>query len=238
MKKKYSWLLFDADGTILDYRAAEAYSLKAAASFFGLEVGEEILKLYQEINSALWAELEKGFITSLELRVKRFKMLSSRMGWDVSADEFSRVYLQELGRSGFMMPGAAEMLKDLPGGTGKAVITNGIKDTQYGRLKTASLLSSFDEIIISEEAGVAKPAAGFFDYTLKRIGSRKIEEMLVIGDSLSSDIAGGAGYGIDTCWFNPEGLENNSGIKPTYEISNWEGLFRILSSGGIESGMS
>ena len=228
MKKSYSWLLFDADGTILDYRAAEAHSLKSAVSSFGLEANEEILKLYQGINSALWAELEKGSITSLELRVKRFDTLSSRMGWDISADEFSRVYLQELGHSGFMIPGAGQMLKDLPAGMKKVIITNGIKDTQYGRLKKALLMNSFDEIIISEEAGTAKPAAGFFDYTLERIGSRKIEEMLVIGDSLSSDIAGGNGYGIDTCWFNPEGLENTSGIDPTYEISGWEGLFRIL----------
>jgi len=228
MRNKYSWLLFDADGTILDYRAAEAHSLKTAVSSFGLDADEEVLKLYQSINSALWTELEKGAISSQELRVKRFDTLSSRMGWELSAEEFSRVYLQELGRSGFMMPGAAQMLKDLPRGINKAIITNGIKDTQYGRLKQASLMDTFDEIIISEEAGTAKPAAGFFDYALERIGSRKIEEMLVIGDSLSSDIAGGNGYGIDTCWFNPEGLENTSGIDPTYEISGWEGLFRIL----------
>jgi len=228
MKKRYSWLLFDADGTILDYRAAEVHSLKTAASSFAVDVNEEVLKLYREINSALWTELEKGTITSLELRVKRFATLSSRMGWDISAEELSQAYLQELGRSGFMIPGAGQMLKDLPAGMKKAIITNGIKDTQYGRLKEALLMETFDEIIISEEAGVAKPSAGFFDYTLERIGSRKIEEMLVIGDSLSSDIAGGANYGIDTCWFNPEGLENSSGIEPTYEISGWEGLFRIL----------
>jgi YjjG family noncanonical pyrimidine nucleotidase len=228
MRNKYSWLLFDADGTILDYRAAEAYSLKAAASFFGEDVNEKALKLYQEINSAFWAELEKGTITSLELRVRRFETLSARMGWDISAEEFSRVYLHELGQSGFMMPGAAQMLKGLPGGIKKAIITNGIKDTQYGRLKKASLMGTFDEIIISEEAGVAKPAAGFFDYTLERIGSRDKDDMLIIGDSLSSDIAGGAGYGIDTCWFNPEGLENGSELEPTYEIADWDGLFRIL----------
>ncbi|RKX73341.1 MAG: noncanonical pyrimidine nucleotidase, YjjG family, partial [Spirochaetes bacterium] len=108
------------------------------------------------------------------------------------------------------------------------IITNGIKDTQYGRLKKAGLMEIFEEIIISEEAGIAKPAVGFFDYALERIGFRQIENMLVIGDSLSSDIAGGAGYGIDTCWFNPEGLENNSSVKPTYEISGWDGLFKIL----------
>ncbi len=228
MKKKYSWLLFDADGTILDYHAAEVFSLEAAAASFGFQISAQVLNLYREINSALWTDLEKGKISSLELRVKRFNTLAVRLGWDISAEKFSQAYLMELGNSGFMIPGAEKMLADIPRDTHKAIITNGIKDTQYGRLKKAGLMEVFEEIIISEEAGIAKPAAGFFDYTLERIGFRQIANMLVIGDSLSSDIAGGAGYGIDTCWFNPEGLENNSSVKPTYEISGWDGLFKIL----------
>ena len=226
--KRYSWLLFDADGTILDYNAAETHSLRAAAANFGIDVTPEILSLYREINSALWADLEKGKISSIELRVKRFDSLASRLNWDVSAVDFSRTYLKELGNSGFMIPGAREMLTDLPEDMARAIITNGIKDTQYGRLDNAGLMNDFAEIIISEEAGVAKPAAAFFDYVLDRIGFRNRDEMLIIGDSLSSDIAGGVGYGIDTCWFNPDGLENKTGIEPTYEISDWEGLLNII----------
>lgn len=226
--KRYSWLLFDADGTILDYNAAETHSLKAAAANFGIDVTPEILSLYREINSALWADLEKGKISSIELRVKRFDNLASRLDWDVSAVDLSRTYLQELGNSGFMISGAREMLTDLPEDMSRAVITNGIKDTQYGRLDNAGLMNDFAEIIISEEAGAAKPAAAFFDYVLDRIGFRNRDEMLIIGDSLSSDIAGGVGYGIDTCWFNPDGLENKTGVEPTYEISGWDGLLKII----------
>ena len=226
--KRYSWLLFDADGTILDYNAAETHSLKAAAANFGIDVTPEILSLYREINSALWADLEKGKISSIELRVKRFDSLASRLDWDVSAVDLSRTYLQELSNSGFMISGAREMLTDLPEDMSRAVITNGIKDTQYGRLDNAGLMNDFAEIIISEEAGAAKPAAAFFDYVLDRIGFRNRDEMLIIGDSLSSDIAGGVGYGIDTCWFNPDGLENKNGVEPTYVISGWDGLLKII----------
>ena len=120
------------------------------------------------------------------------------------------------------------MLTDLPEDMSRAVITNGIKDTQYGRFDNAGLMNDFAEIIISEEAGAAKPAAAFFDYVLDRIGFRNRDEMLIIGDSLSSDIAGGVGYGIDTCWFNPDGLENKTGVEPTYEISGWDGLLKII----------
>lgn len=225
---QYSWLLFDADGTILDYNAAEAYSLKSAAASFGYRVTPEITDLYRGINSALWAELEKGNISSLELRVRRFKSLAEKLGWTVSPADFSSTYLEALGSSGFMIPGVREMLDNLPERLNRAIITNGIKDTQYGRLEKANLLGDFAYVIISEEAGVAKPAAGFFDYTLDIIGFRETDKMLVIGDSLSSDIAGGVGYGIDTCWYNPEGLANNSGIRPSYEISDWDGLMEIV----------
>lgn len=44
------------------------------------------------------------------------------------------------------------------------------------------------------------------------------ENVLIVGDSLTSDIQGGADYGIHTCWFNPNRKENKLGIKPTYEI--------------------
>lgn len=229
MMKRYSWLLFDADGTILDYEAAEAHSLKASAAAFGFDVTPGVLSLYQEINSALWADLEKARISSLELRVRRFKRLASRMDWDVSPAEFSRIYLEELGNSGFLIAGVREMLDELPGNMHRAIITNGITDTQYGRLKKAELMNDFYEIIISEEAGAAKPAAAFFDFVLDRIGFRQLGEMLIIGDSLSSDIAGGVGYGIDTCWYNPERRVNETGIEPTYEISGWDGLFEIIT---------
>ncbi len=230
MTTRYSWLLFDADGTILDYDAAETHSLTSAAATLGYDVTSEILKLYREINSALWADLEQGNISSLELRVKRFDSLAVRLNWTVSAEDFSRIYLEKLGNSGFMMNGARGMLDRLPDTMQRAIITNGIKDTQYGRLKQAGLMEDFAQIVISEEAGIAKPAAGFFDYALERIGSNRIDEMLVIGDSLSSDIAGGVGYGIDTCWYNPQGLENRTEVIPTYEIADWDGLFSILET--------
>jgi 2-haloacid dehalogenase len=229
MTKRYSWLLFDADGTILDYDAAETHSLKSAAATLGYDVTPEILKLYREINSALWSDLERGNISSLELRVKRFDSLAARLNWTVSAEDFSRIYLEKLGGSGFMMNGARGMLDKLPDNMQRAIITNGIKDTQYGRLKRAGLMDDFAHIIISEEAGAAKPAAGFFDYTLERIGSNRIDEMLIIGDSLSSDIAGGVGYGIDTCWYNPEKHINRTGVEPTYEVPDWDGLLNIFS---------
>ena len=227
---RYSWLLFDVDGTLLDYDAAEDHALGAAAAAFGLKVTPEVRSLYRSINAALWAELEKGTVSSAELRVLRFDRLAARLGMTLDAASFSEAYLAELSRAGFLIDGAREMLDGLPETISKAVITNGIRDTQYGRLTRAGILDEFDHIVISETAGAAKPSPLFFDYLMDLIGDVPLERMLVIGDSLSSDIAGGVGYGIDTCWFNPGGKANDGPHAPTYEISDWREFVEVIGT--------
>lgn len=52
--------------------------------------------------------------------------------------------------------------------------------------------------------------------------------MLIIGDSVTSDIQGGVNAGIDTCWYNADYRKNVATIKPNYEINKLEELFYIL----------
>jgi len=228
-KLMYKYLLFDADGTILDYDRAEENALNQAAAASGYSVTDDIREVYRKINSQLWAMLEKGLISSEKLRVLRFEKLAEASAWNnLDAADFSKLYLKFLADSGFMINGAMQMLNNLPSETVKVIITNGIKDIQISRLTKAGIIGMFDAVIISEEAGVPKPAGEFFDYTLKKINYYEKSEMLVIGDSLSSDIAGGIDYGIDTCWFNPSGKENTTSRVPDYEISSWNDFFEII----------
>jgi 2-haloacid dehalogenase len=73
----------------------------------------------------------------------------------------------------------------------------------------------------------------FFDYVFARISNFDPQQALIIGDSLSSDIKGGQLAGMDTCWFNPMGQENDTDIIPTYEIRKLQELYQIL---GIQRG--
>jgi FMN phosphatase YigB (HAD superfamily) len=43
--------------------------------------------------------------------------------------------------------------------------------------------------------------------------------VLMVGDSLASDIQRGCSAGIATCWFNPSGAANDTAIQPTFEIA-------------------
>jgi len=225
---KYKWLLFDVDGTLLDYEQSEKHSLEQAFKQAGIVMQAQYLESYQKINAFLWSELEKGNITSKRLRVKRFEVLLDELGLNSDAETFSKNYLDALGQTGFLISGALEILNKLQGTYKLAIITNGIKETQQGRFKKADLNKYFEQIIISEEAGIAKPDKGFFDYTMNKIGFHNKKEFLVIGDSLNSDILGGNLSGIDTCWFNPKGKINKTDIKPDYEIKDLMELVGIV----------
>lgn len=229
MEPRFDWILFDADGTLLDYDAAESHSLSVSAGSFGVSLSPGMHQAYREINSALWRKFELGQVSSEALRVRRFDELAELFGWKISGSDFSNAYLSVLSRSGHMMKGARVMLDSLPGDYQLAVITNGIRDVQYGRLSEAGILDKFEHIIISEDAGAAKPSPDFFDYMCRKIDETRKDRMLIVGDSISSDITGGVGYGIPSVWFNPESIPNRTAVQPDWEIRDWNGLKRILS---------
>jgi 2-haloacid dehalogenase len=103
-----------------------------------------------------------------------------------------------------------------------------VASTQYNRLHASGLFPYFQNIFISEETGYQKPQIEFFQYVFDRIPEFDSSKALIIGDSLSSDIQGGINANIDTCWYNPNKLVNNKGLKITKEISNLDQLCDIV----------
>ena len=86
----------------------------------------------------------------------------------------------------------------------------------------------FSDILISEDIGVAKPNKEFFYAVFKRIGSIEINKVLLVGDSLTSDIQGANNIGIDCCWFNPKGAILDRKVKITYTITDLRQLIDIV----------
>ncbi|MCC3380657.1 YjjG family noncanonical pyrimidine nucleotidase [Paenibacillus farraposensis] len=227
---KYEVVLFDIDDTLFDFKKAEGHALHHTFTQFGLPHGATEYKAsYDEINNVLWREAEEGHITTAQLRVERFKRLFAVHKLDFNSDDFSAVYLHYLGEGAFLIDGAAElcgMLSDCR----LAIITNGIKEVQTSRLQLSPLRHMFEQVVISEEVGCQKPQAGIFDHAFTKLAISDKSKVLMVGDSLTSDIQGGHQYGIDTCWFNPGGKTNTSGVQPTYEIKNLMELKDIIHS--------
>ncbi len=227
----YQWLFFDADGTLFDYDLAEQKALQGAFRDFGLGFLPEWAERYREINRQIWIDFENGRITAGKLRTERFQRLFDSIQVEADAVLFSRRYLENLAGASDLIDGVEETLRGLHRRFRLALITNGLQDVQRPRLAGSPIRDFFDLVVISEEIGAAKPDPRFFDYAFQKIGSPPREAVLVIGDSLTSDIQGGINYGLDTCWVNPLGLPPDPHTQPTFEIRSLPELAPLIDPG-------
>jgi YjjG family noncanonical pyrimidine nucleotidase len=229
MKKHYPWLCFDADGTLFDYDYAEAQALKNTFLAINLPFEDGYLDVYRGINQGLWQALERHEITPAVLPLRRFELLLDSLQVRGPAQRMSSVYLEQLALCAESVEGAYEVLQALHSKSRIAIVTNGLQSVQRGRLGRSSVRDFIDKLVISEEVGAAKPQAAFFDAVFARLGNPLKSDVLIIGDSLSSDIQGGLDYGLDTCWYNPthQPLPAHLG-RITFEIKHLRELLDLL----------
>lgn len=225
---KYRWLLFDADGTLFDYDRAEAQALAATFDQIGYPFDEEILSKYRHINGGLWLAFEKGEMNQNKLKTERFDQLCQLLELHLDPSFLSQLYLKNLGQGTYLIDGAEETVEKLIDRFNLAIITNGLKDVQRPRIADSSIHGYFPVIIVSEEVGAAKPDKKIFDIAFQMMGEPHKGEVLLIGDSLTSDIAGAMNYGIDSCWFNPNRKQRPPGLKIRFEISKLSELIDLL----------
>jgi len=154
--------------------------------------------------------------------------VKTELGKEVDGPEAEKLYREQLNESAVLIDGALEILEYLSRKYDLYVITNGVSKTQYNRLAKSGIDRYMKDIFVSEDAGCQKPRKEFFEYCFKRLGTDDVSQMLVIGDSLSSDIRGGNNAGIDTCWFNRKGDSCPADISVDYEIRHLEELKKYL----------
>ncbi|WP_408607055.1 YjjG family noncanonical pyrimidine nucleotidase [Anaeromicrobium sediminis] len=221
--------MFDADETLFDFKKSERDTLKNTMLEFNIDYDENYhLKVYKEINTAIWKELEDGLITQKKLKVERFKRLCDKLNATFDESEFAKSYMNHLSYASFLYDDSIKLVEDLHKDYRLTIITNGLKDVQDNRIRKSIIAKYFEDIVVSEEVQVAKPDPKIFEHALKNIKHTDKSKVLIVGDSLTSDIQGGINFGIDTCWFNPNKIVNKMGINPTYEISNLMELRNII----------
>ncbi len=232
---KYNIILFDADGTLYDFDSSEALSLNETLEFAGIPVSSETLLTYHEINKREWEALERGETTREALKVDRFRKLIDALpsvNTDKTPKEIADHYLEALSEKCILFPESEELCRRLSDDFDLYIITNGTTSVQKRRFSASPITKYIKNTFISDEMGYDKPAIEYFNIVFDSIGINDLNKhrVLLIGDSLSSDIKGGENAGLDTCWYNPTGKSSGE-HSPTYTVKSLNELYGICYSG-------
>ena len=223
------YLFLDLDDTILDFKMAEYKALQGTLRAFGIEPTAAVCSRYSQINQLHWEALERGELTRSQVMVGRFETLFREMEVEGDAAACSRRYMENLGEGHDFLPGALEAVKRLSRKYKLYAATNGTKTVQAKRIEGAGLQKYFQNIFISQDIGIEKPAPEFFEKCFERIPGFDPRRAMIVGDSLTSDIQGGINSGMVTCWVNPSHKVSTT-VTPDYEIENLSQLEALLNT--------
>ena len=226
--KQYDVIVFDVDDTLMDFDQSEQAAFSSVFGKYEMPDGlNQYRSSYRTISEGLWRDLENGNLGLSELGSERFRRLFLEHELDLDAVVFNQDYLGFLGEQRHLIPGAEKVIESLSHKR-LAIITNGFEAVQTSRIRNSPFRDAFEQVIISEATGYRKPQKEIFEYAFRQLQVTDPSTVLMVGDSLTSDIEGGLNAGVDTCWFNPARRENQTPIKPTYEISRLEDLLEIV----------
>ena len=225
-------LLWDLDNTLLDFPAAEHAAIRQAFAAFHLgPCPEDRIARYAALNDRYWKQLERGEITKAELLTQRFVeffQTEGIAGPDPAA--FNRTYQNYLGETVIFLDHSDALLRDLHGQVRQYLVTNGARRVQEKKLARSGLGAFLDGLFISEDIGAEKPSLDFFRPVLQALGDPPREELRLVGDSLTSDMAGGLRAGIPCCWYNPKGAPLPPDMAIRYDIRDLNEVRAIVAN--------
>ncbi len=223
-------ILWDIDNTLLDFFLALHNSLNNRFKEYGLgECSLEAASRFDKINVRYWEYIEKGTLTREEALTGRFKEFFEKEGISFEdCKSFNLAFETGLADDIYLIENGYDIVKSLKWKYNQYAVTNGAVEVQNTRLEKSGFDKLFDGVFISEGIGCEKPSVEFFDYVIKRIVPCLREEILIIGDSLTSDMLGGNNAKIKTCWYNPKGNINSREVRIDYEIKSLNEIYEIL----------
>lgn len=229
---KYRNLFFDLDDTIWAFSRnaretfEEVYHKYALHRYF--TSFDHYYTLYQRRNTELWVEYGEGKITKDELNRQRFFYPMQAVGVEdeALAQRFSDDFFAIIPTKSGLMPHAEEVLEYLAPKYNLYILSNGFRELQSRKMRSAGVDGYFKKIILSEDLGVMKPYPAIFNFALSATQS-ELRESLMIGDSWEADITGAHGVGMRQAFYNVTG-RTIFPFLPTYHIHSLKELMNLL----------
>lgn len=194
----YRAIFIDIDDTLLDYIPCcrEAFEL-------ALPEHPEYFDLFFEISGRLFSEAKHGLHTIAEVMELYPKEFIATIGYPPEAvDPFKHAFRAAWGKTHTLVPGAKEMLENLQTkGYRLFAASNSIGHLQRSRLEKAGILKYFEDTYISMDIGYDKPDIRFYQEALRRCGLQA-KEVLMIGDSMTTDVIGAQKAGMEALFFD------------------------------------
>ena len=194
----YRAIFIDIDDTLLDYIPCcrEAFE-------FALPEHPEYFDLFFEISGRLFSEAKHGLHTIAEVMELYPKEFIATIGYPPEAVEpFKHAFRAAWGKTHTLVPGAKEMLENLQAkGYRLFAASNSFGHLQRNRLECAGILPYFEDTYISMDIGYDKPDIRFYQEALRRCGLQP-HEVLMIGDSMTTDVIGAQKAGMDALFFD------------------------------------
>ncbi|WP_334807082.1 HAD family hydrolase [Nostoc sp.] len=223
MKMLYKAIIFDLDNTLLNFELCERQAilgaLKDCAVSLDLNrISETIfLQVFETYNSKYWRQRE--IFSPSELIEMSYRSTLAEL--DIQTDKISNLsqsFWHIFNHSGVMEPDVNEVLTVLAHNYRLAVITNGFVSAQLPRMQAAGIEHFFEEVVVSEAIGFAKPSPEIFHHALSRLDLTP-PQVLYIGDSLTHDYAGAMQANIDFCYYNRKNQVLPQGVQPKFIVN-------------------
>jgi putative hydrolase of the HAD superfamily len=128
------------------------------------------------------------------------------------------------------LPGARSVLDTLAEDYRLGLVTNGPRSAQEPKLAGAGLADVFDAIVFAGADTAPKPDPEPFERLVAELGVEPARAVMV-GDSLSADVAGAQAVGMRTVYRSGDAAGPESSVVPDYRIRSLPDLLTCLSDG-------
>lgn len=226
----YKFIYFDLDDTLLDHKQAEQLALRDVHSHFKIfrEItAENLVDVYHDINSRQWKLYSRNKVTRKQLQRNRFELTLQKFDLDGSRyDEIGSFYLRQYRNHWKWVEGAREVYEEICNTQAVGILTNGFAETQRIKFEKFGLYGSAEHLVISEDVGHLKPDPRVFGHATSLTGFNP-QDILYVGDSYSSDIVGGSGFGWKTAWFTKDDTCRKN-EKADFVFSDFKDLLELI----------